>query len=184
MVYLDSLACSWPSVLHRYGGWQVANMWLTWQVWWLTCLVWWLTCLHPCLSLFMICMCHATGVSHSNPVLSHSTLTQVNVSHPWSALSALLHGWHGAHFLGGGKQKKIDYIHIKSVYTHSDTVHLWTYTMLWPIADLLTWVKVRRQACPEVNTNALGKLLTALFPRTYVKYSRSQRSFIASQTKH
>lgn len=33
-------------------------------------------------------------------------------------------------FGGGGKQKKIDYIHIKSVYTHSDTVHLWTYTML------------------------------------------------------
>lgn len=32
-------------------------------------------------------------------------------------------------FFGGGT-KKIDYIHIKSVYTHSDTVHLWTYTML------------------------------------------------------
>ena len=117
MVYLDSLACSWPSVLHRYGGWQVANMWLTWQVWWLTCLVWWLTCLHPCLSLFMICMCHATGVSHSNPVLSHSTLTQVNVSHPWSALSALLHGWHGAHFWGGENKKK-SIIFISSLSTH------------------------------------------------------------------
>ena len=33
-------------------------------------------------------------------------------------------------FGGGGKQKKMDNIHIKSVYTHSDTVHLWTYTML------------------------------------------------------
>ena len=30
----------------------------------------------------------------------------------------------------GENKKKIDYIHIKSVYTHSDTVHLWTYTML------------------------------------------------------
>lgn len=41
-------------------------------------------------------------------------------------------------FLGGKQKKNIDYIHIKSVYTHSDTVHLWTYTMLRPIADLLT----------------------------------------------
>ena len=131
MVYLDSLAWSWPSVLHRYGGWQVANMWLTWQVWWLTCLVWWLTCLHPCLSLFMICMCHATGVSHSNPVLSHSTLTQVNVSHPWSALSALLHGWHGAHFLGG-KQKK------NRLYSYQVCLHTFWYSTLMDLHNALT----------------------------------------------
>ena len=113
------------------GGWQVANMWLTWQVWWLTCLVWWLTCLHPCLSLFMICMCHATGVSHSNAVLTHSTLTQVNVSHPWSALSALLHGWHGAHFWGGKTKKN-------RLYSYQVCLHTFWYSTLMDLHNALT----------------------------------------------